>query len=52
MIIHVIAHLKWNLLMERNTYIDAGKGINDKDPKFEIGYIATVSKYKKIFANV
>ena len=43
MIIHVIVQLKWNLLMERNTYIDAGKEINDKDPKFEIGDIANVN---------
>ena len=38
--------------MERNTYIDAGKGINDKDPKFKIGDIVRVSKYKNISANV
>ena len=38
--------------MERNTYIDAGKGINDKDPKFKIADIVRVSKYKNISANV
>ena len=35
-----------------NTYIDASKGTNDKDPKFKICTIATVSKCKNIFANV
>ena len=38
--------------MERNTYIDSGKGINDKDPKFKIGDIVRVSKYKNMSANV
>ena len=31
------------------TYVDSSKEINDKDPKFEIGYIARISKYKNIF---
>ena len=35
-----------------NTYIDASKGINDKDPKFKIDTIARVSKCKIIFGNV
>ena len=31
------------------TYVDSSKEINDKDPKFEIGDIARISKYKNIF---
>ena len=31
-------------------YIDSSKKINDKDPKFKIGDIARISKYKNIFA--
>ena len=38
--------------MKRNTYIDAGKGINDKDPKFKISDIVIVSKHKNISAKV
>ena len=30
--------------------IDSGKGINDKDPKFKIGDIVRISKYKNNFA--
>ena len=36
--------VKWN------TYIDSSKEINDKDPKFKIGDIVRISKYKNIFA--
>ena len=36
--------VKWN------TYIDSSKEVNDKDPKFEIGDIVKISKYKKMFA--
>ena len=32
------------------TYINSSKEINDKDPKFKIGYIVRISK-KKVFAN-
>ena len=32
------------------TYINSGKEINDKDPKFKIGDIVRISKYKNIFA--
>ena len=28
------------------TYIDSSQEINDKDPKFKIGDIAGISKYK------
>ena len=33
-----------------NTYIDFGKEVNDKDPKFKVGDYVRISKYKKIFA--
>ena len=32
------------------TYIDFGKEVNDKDPKFKIGDHVRISKYKNIFA--
>ena len=32
-----------------NTYIDSNKEIKKKDPDFEIGHIARISKYKNIF---
>ena len=33
-----------------NTYIDFGKEVNDKDPKFKVGDQMRISKYKNIFA--
>ena len=33
-----------------NTYINADKGINNKDPKFKVGDHVRISKYKNIFA--
>ena len=33
-----------------NTYIDFGKEVNDKDPRFKIGDYARISKSKNIFA--
>ena len=33
-----------------STYIDCSKEINDKDPKFKIGDIVRIPKYKIIFA--
>ena len=33
-----------------STYIDSSKKINDKDPKFKIRNIVTISKYENIFA--
>ena len=33
-----------------NSYINSSKGVNDKYPKFKIGCIVKVSKYKNIFA--
>ena len=31
-------------------YIDFNKAINNKNPKFKIGYIVRISNYKNIFA--
>ena len=36
--------------IKSNTYIDSNKEINNKDRKFKIGDITTVSKYKNVFA--
>ena len=36
--------------VEDNTYINAGKEVNDKDPKFKVGDHVRISKYKNIFA--
>ena len=33
-----------------NTYINTGKEINNKDPKFKVGDHVRISKYKNIFA--
>ena len=33
-----------------NTYINIGKNVNDKDPKFKVGDHVRISKYKKNFA--
>ena len=33
-----------------NTYINADKEINNKDPKFKVGDHVIISKYKNIFA--
>ena len=32
-----------------NTYINIGKEVNDKDPKFKVGDHVRTSKYKNIF---
>ena len=36
--------------VKSNTYINSSKEINDKDPKFKIGDIVRISKYRNIFA--
>ena len=36
--------------VKSNTYINSSKEINDKDPKFKIGYTVRISKHKNIFA--
>ena len=33
-----------------NAYINSSKKVNDKDPKFQVGYHVRISKYKNIFA--
>ena len=33
-----------------NTYINFGNEMNDKDPKFQVGGHASISKYKNILA--
>ena len=33
-----------------NEYVDSGKELNDKDPKFQVGDYVRISKYKNIFA--
>ena len=38
--------------VKSNIYIDSSKEINDKDPKFKIGYIVKISKYRNIFGQV
>ena len=35
--------------VKSNTYIVSSKEINDKDPKFKVGDIVRISKYKNIF---
>ena len=36
--------------VKSNRYINSSKEINDKHPKFKIGVIVRISKYKIIFA--
>ena len=36
--------------VKSSTYIHSSKEINDKHPKFKIGDIVRISKYKNIFA--
>ena len=36
--------------VKNNTYINIGKEVNDKDPKFKVGDHVKISKYKNIFA--
>ena len=36
--------------VKSSLYIDSSKEINDKDPKFKVGDIVRISKYKTIFA--
>ena len=35
--------------VKNNTYINIGKEVNDKDPKFQVGDYVRISKYKNIF---
>ena len=36
--------------VKSSTFIDFGKGSNERDTKFKIGDIVRISKYKNIFA--
>ena len=36
--------------VKNHAYIDSGKEVNDKDPKFQVGDHVRISKYKKHFA--
>ena len=36
--------------VKNNTYINIGKEVNDKDPKFKVGDHIRTSKYKNIFS--
>ena len=36
--------------VKSSSYVDTSKEINEKDPKFKIGHIVRISKYKNIFA--
>ena len=36
--------------VKSNTYVKSGKEMNNKDSKFKIGHIVTISKYKNVFA--
>ena len=38
--------------VKSSRYTDCSKEINDKDPKFKIGDIVSLSKYKKYFAKL
>ena len=37
-----------NVYVKSNTHINSSKETNDKDPKFKIGDIVRISKYKNI----
>ena len=36
--------------VKNNTFINIGKEVNDKDPKFKVGDYVRISKYKNIFS--
>ena len=38
--------------VKQNTYIDSSKEINDEDPKFKIGDIVGISRFKNIFCKM
>ena len=43
--------IKMNLIdIKDSIYINIGKEVNDKDPKFKVGDHVKISKYKNIFA--
>ena len=46
---HRIVKMKY-IGVKDNTYINIGKKVNVKDPKFKVGDHVRISKYKNIFA--
>ena len=38
--------------VKSDSYINSGKEVNNKDPKFKIGDLVRISKYKNVFAEV
>ena len=46
---HRIIKMKPNDVKD-NTYINANKKVNDKNPKFKVGEHVRISKYKNVFA--
>ena len=42
--------IKMPVDVKSSTYIDSSKENNDKDPKFKVGDIVRISKYKNIFS--
>ena len=42
--------IKMPVDVKSSTYIDSSKESNDKDPKFKVGDIVRISKYKNIFS--
>ena len=36
--------------VKNNTYINVGKEVNDKEPKYKVGDHIRISKYKNFFA--
>ena len=36
--------------VKNNTYINVGKEVNDKEPKYKVGDHVRISKYKNFFA--
>ena len=49
--IHIIETIKMKPIdVKDNTYINVGKEVNDKDPKFKVGDHVRISKYKCIFS--
>ena len=43
-------HTTIKMMPKDNTYMNTDKEINNKDPKFKVGYRVRISKYKNIFA--
>ena len=42
--------IKMPVDVKSSTYIDSSKENNDKDPKFKVGDIVRISKFKNIFS--